>query len=259
LTLDRERFISYNKTDKTIRLSGITFFYGGFYMGENKDWVPDGIKAFGALADNFCTRLVANAAAWGVNDTDKNKTTALKAAYDAAQALANAPATRTVITIAAAKKARKALEAHMRYLKRVYIDPGFESGVLTRSDYISLGLTPHASTHTPVAVPTSRPQLFDVKELGGFAVEVYFKDEHIEHSQAVPYGYNGCFVNYYYGPEQVTDVKQLPLTQLFTASPAHLQLPPEAEGMWLSIVPRWQRARGGRLGPWGTIEHVRVT
>jgi hypothetical protein len=54
-------------------------------------------------------------------------------------------------------------------------------------------------------------------------------------------------------------VEQLKRTQLFTASPAILQLPPEAEGAWLSVVPRWQLSKEGILGPWGVVEHVRVT
>jgi hypothetical protein len=228
-------------------------------MGRSKDWIPDGIKKFREFADNFCRLLLINATGWHVNDTDKNKTNELKSAYDAAQTVADAPDTRTVVSIAVAKHTRKILEAHMRYLKRLYIDPGFESGVITQGEYMALGLTPHSSTYTKVAVPTSRPLLFNVKQLGGFAVEMRFKDEGVEQSQAIPYGYTGCFVNYSYGPERVMDVEQLPLTQLFTASPGHLQLPPEAEGTWLSIVPRWQLSRHGILGPRGIIQYVRVT
>jgi hypothetical protein len=228
-------------------------------MASRKDWMAHGIENFKVFTDNFCPLVETNAAAWNVSDADKTATTTLKTDYDAAQAAADTPATRTSVTIAAAKAAHKALEAHLRHLKRVAIDPGFESGIISLSDYLALGLTPRDSTNTPVANPTSRPLLFDVKDLGGFAVQMHFKDEHIEHSQAVLPGCNGCLVNYQYGPEQVTDVKQLKLTQLFTASPAILPLPPEAEGAWLSIAPRWQLAKDGILGPWGVIEHVRVT
>ncbi|MDR3312799.1 MAG: hypothetical protein LBS64_06685 [Spirochaetaceae bacterium] len=228
-------------------------------MAHNADWIPTRTKDFKAFAGNFCPLVETNAAKWGVSDADKAETATLKTGFDAAQETAATPATRTSVTIAAAKAARAALEAHLRHLKRVAIDPGFESGTLTLSDYLALGLTPHDTTNTPVADPTSRPLLYDVKDLGGFAVRMHFKDEHIEHSQAVLPGCNGCLVNYQYGPEQVTDVTKLTLTQLFTASPSILQLPPDAEGAWLSIAPRWQLAKDGILGPWGTVEHVRVT
>jgi hypothetical protein len=228
-------------------------------MASKKDWIPHGAEEFKVFADNFCTQVATNATAWNVSDADKTATATLKAAYDAAQEAADTPATRTSITIAAAKAARDALETHMRHLKRVYIDPGFEAGVISMSEYMALGLTPHDTTQTPVADPTSRSLLYGVKALGGFAVQTHFRDEHIEHSQAVLPGCNGCLVYYCYGPEQVTDVNQLTLTQLFTASPSILQLPPDAEGSWLSIAPRWQLKKDGILGPWGTIEHVRVT
>jgi hypothetical protein len=228
-------------------------------MASRKDWMAHGIEKFKVFAGNFCFLVETNAAKWEVSDADKAETAALKSAFDAAQLAADEPATRTSITIAAAKAAHKALEAHLRYVKRVYIDPGFESGTLTLSEYLALGLTPHDSTSTPVANPTSRPLLFDVKDLGGFAVQMHFKDEHIEHSQAVLPGCNGCLVNYQYGPEQTSDVNELVRTQLFTASPAILRLSSDAEGAWLSIAPRWQLAKDGILGPWGVVEHVRVT
>jgi hypothetical protein len=227
-------------------------------MGSFKDWIPKSIKAFKIFADNFCALIVANATTWKVSDLDKTKLTSLKAAYDTAQEAANTPVSRNSITVAEARKARKALEAHMRYLKRVYIDPGFESGDISLSDYMALGLTPHSTTRTPVAVPTSRPLFYDLTALGGFAVRLHFKDEHIEHSEAILRGCNGCLAHYHYGPEKLMNVKELTFTQLFTMSPVILQLPPEAEGTWLSIVPCWQLNRDGILGPWGTIEYVRV-
>jgi hypothetical protein len=228
-------------------------------LSRNKDWVPDGINAFNIFAENFCRLVELNATTWKVSNLDKSKLTALKAEYDSAREAADTPLTRNSITIAEANRARKALVTHMRYLKRVYIDPGFEAGIISLGEYMALGLTPHSTTHTPVANPTSRPVLFDLKDMGGFAVQMHFRDEHVEHSQAILPGCNGCLVHYHYGPEKLMEVQQLTFTQLFTQSPVFLQLPPEAEGMWLSIAPSWQLDKDGVLGPWGTIEYVRVT
>jgi hypothetical protein len=55
------------------------------------------------------------------------------------------------------------------------------------------------------------------------------------------------------------EVKQLMFTQLLTQSPTILQFPPEAEGLWLSIAPSWQLNKEGIVGPWGTIQYVRIT
>jgi hypothetical protein len=98
-------------------------------MGHKKDWIPTRTEDFKVFADNFCTLIVANAAKWNVSEADADKATALKDACDAAQLAADTPATKTSITIAAAKAARDALTAHLRHLKRVSVDPGFEGGV----------------------------------------------------------------------------------------------------------------------------------
>jgi hypothetical protein len=197
-------------------------------MAHINDWLPHRIEAFKTFAGNFCTMAVDNAAAWHIGDADKTATISLKAAFDAAQEAADAPATRTHVSIEAAQAARKALEAHMRRLKRVYIDPGLESGVISPGEYLALGLTLPDTTPSPVADPTSRPLLYGLQSLGGFAVRAHFRDEHRAHSQAVLPGCNGCLLYYRYGPEQIRDVGQLGLTQLLTASPSIIQLPPEA-------------------------------
>jgi hypothetical protein len=230
-----------------------------FFMSIRNDWLPGPIEAFKTFAGNFCTMVVDNAAAWHLSDADKTATATLKAAFDAAQEAADTPATRTHVSIEAAQAARNTLEAHLRHIKRVYIDPGFESGLISLSEYLALGLSPRDTTPSPVADPTSRPLLYGLQSLGGFAVRTHFKDEHRAHSQAVLPGCNGCLLNYYYGPEQIKDVEQLGLTQLLTASPAIIHLPPDAEGSWLSVAPRWQLDKDGILGPWGPIEYVRVT
>jgi hypothetical protein len=239
-------------------LSGGTF-EKEFFMASSPDWFPHGAEARKKFISNFCLKLAAHADEWHVSAADASKLALLKSEYDATQAVIADPDTRNAVTVNLAKVAFDELEKQIRYIKRVYIDPGFESGVISRADYLGLGLTPHDHTHTPVADPTSRPQLYDVKELGGFAVRIHFKDEYSDHSQSILPGCNGCLVNYHFGPEKIDDVEQLKQTQLFTSSPVILQLPPEAEGAWLSIVPRWQLKKEGILGPWGVIQHVRVT
>jgi hypothetical protein len=228
-------------------------------MGNPGDWVPRPRKVFRSFANRYCDEFDAQADVLGASQTDKNRIASLILAFNNAFDLADDPATRTRITIAAEKAARKALTAQMRHVKRVYLDPAFENGLITESQYRAFGLVPRDGTLTPVGNPTSRALLYEVTAVGGFAVRFHFRDEHVEHSQAIPYGCNGCLVYYAYGPEKIEDVAQLIKTKLFTASPARLELPPDAEGQWLSMAPRWQLDKDGVLGPWGDIVHVRVT
>jgi hypothetical protein len=172
---------------------------------------------------------------------------------------ANDAETKNHITSGTEDRATEALSEQARHIRRGYLDAGLENKLITKEQMQELGIHLRDEIPTSVAEPTSRSLLSKVQALGGFAVSFHFHDEHIEHSQAVLPGCNGCLVNYHYGPEKVLDVTQLEQTHLFTASPARLVLPPDAEGQWLSLSSRWQLDKGGILGQPGPIEYVRVT
>jgi hypothetical protein len=107
--------------------------------------------------------------------------------------------------------------------------------------------------HTPELAPGFF--ITNLKALGGFQVEIRFQDEAAPNSHAIPYGYNGCLLNYTVGTEKLTDYAALTQTKLMTHSPFVLTMPPEAEGNFLLCSTRWQNERG-ELGPWGEIQHV---
>jgi hypothetical protein len=141
---------------------------------------------------------------------------------------------------------------------RTFVNRYLRNEPVTSLDRDNMGI-PNRSAHlTPVPAPTSRALLYKVKQVGASAVHFHFKDEHVEKSQAIPYGYSGCLVSFHVGPERVDDMTQLKETRLFTASPARLQLPLETEGQWLSMNSRWQLKKKGILGPIGPVQHVRV-
>ncbi|MDR3171453.1 MAG: hypothetical protein LBU17_07480 [Treponema sp.] len=73
--------------------------------------------------------------------------------------------------------------------------------------------------------------------------------------KAVPYGDNGCLLNFTWGLEKVTDYAALTQSKLMTRTLWPLTLPPEAEGNFLLCSTRWQNERG-ELGPWGEIQPV---
>ena len=110
-------------------------------------------------------------------------------------------------------------------------------------------------TKTPIEKPSTRALITDLKTLGGFQVEVRFQDEAAPDRHAVPYGCNGCLLNYMVGPEKEADYAALTQTKLMTRSPFVLALGPEAEGKFLTCAARWQSERGD-LGPWGDMQHI---
>jgi hypothetical protein len=111
---------------------------------------------------------------------------------------------------------------------------------------------------TPIPVPATRVVITDIRALGGFQVRVWFRDEQTPNNHAIPYGFNGCLLNYNYSKEHVTDVLALKESKLLTRSPETITLPPDAQTCYFSCVGRWQNNKG-ELGPWGDIESVVVS
>jgi hypothetical protein len=149
---------------------------------------------------------------------------------------------------------RKAAEGFVRPFIQQYLkfDP------VNNEDRTAMNLHNKDTTHTNIGKPTTRALITDLKTLGGFRVEIRFQDETTPDSHAIPYGCNGCLLNFTWGPEKVTDYAALTQTKLMTHSPFVLDLPPEAEGKFLSCAVRWQNERG-ELGPWSEIMSIAVS
>jgi hypothetical protein len=228
-------------------------------MAIRRDWIPEGNKEFRRFADNFCTIVENKATDWNISTTDKNTTVALHADFDEADDAATAPQTRNSISIALAGTARKTLKKHMRYLKRVYIDPGFASGLISEQEYLSLGLSLPDTilTATPL-IPASAPFIIELISLPGFRVRIRFRDENEERSEARLAGMNGCLARFALGGEPISDYSLLTSSELMTASPHVFTFSPNDEGKWFSVILQWQ-TRKGKLGPYSAIQHVVIS
>jgi hypothetical protein len=121
-----------------------------------------------------------------------------------------------------------------------------------------LGLHKGDPTHTSHPDPQTTPVIAELKALGACRVELRFHDEATPDSRAVPEGYNGCLLRYAYGPERITDRALLAQSQLMTRSTFVLNLPPDAERMYLSCEAYWQNDKG-RLGQPGEVRHAAVS
>jgi hypothetical protein len=126
---------------------------------------------------------------------------------------------------------------------------------VTNEDRVAMGLHNKDLHHTPINPPATRPIITDLSGMGGYRVEVRFRDETTPDSRAIPYGDNGCLLNYTWGSERITDVSKLDQTTLMTRSPCTITFPPESQSFFLSCAPRWQNKKG-ELGPWGDIHYV---
>jgi hypothetical protein len=128
---------------------------------------------------------------------------------------------------------------------------------MTDAQKTHLGIRIKDSTPTTTGIPQTRPVIAEIQSQGGFRERLHFHDEATPDSRAVPYGCNGCLVNYAWGQERVTDYNALTSTTLLTRSPETITLPSEAERAWFSCAARWQNGKG-KLGPWSDIVHAVV-
>jgi hypothetical protein len=181
-----------------------------------------------------------------------DKVTALTAHYTAWHAAYEKTiAPHTPVDTQAKNETRKTATDFVRPFVAQYLkfDP------VTDEDRTAMRIHNRDPNYSAIGTPATRPVITDIRPIGGFQVELRFQDEATPSSSAVPYGDNGCLLNFAWGAERITAYAALTQSKLMTRSPWTLALPPEAEAAYLSCAPRWQNEKG-ELGPWGEIQTV---
>ena len=221
-------------------------------MAHNKDYIPNRDAEFDGWLDNLTRYVDAKVTSGAWTHIPIGKVTALKQHNDAWHtAYVKTLGPHTAVDTEAKNDARKAAEGFVRLFVQQYLkfDP------VTNEDRTAMRVHNPDTTKTPIGKPATLALITDLKALGGFRVEIRFQNEATPDSHAIPYGCNGCLLNYTWGPEKAADYAALTQTRLMTHNPWTLELPPEAEGKFLSCAARWQNERG-ELGQWRDIQHI---
>ncbi|MDR2739123.1 MAG: hypothetical protein LBB68_04760 [Treponema sp.] len=124
-------------------------------MTATKDWLPTTRDAILAMAANWITVCSARKTDWGISQPALAELITHAGTAEAALDVAKNETTRTPVATARCKEAFDALIACARDFKRRW----FLSPPLLDSDYVSLGLHPHDSTHTPGKAPSAQATL----------------------------------------------------------------------------------------------------
>jgi hypothetical protein len=186
-------------------------------MKIKKRWLPEAIDALMKFAKNFCLKAKNLATELDISSDDQSKTDLILTECETAQIRASSPDTRTALAVGAAKVARADLKKHLRYLRDVYIEPGFKSGAISLEQYRSFGLElPDEIVTDAPNKPQTIPYIVKVVSIPGHRVQVNFRDQTSEKSEARPQGTNGCLAYFLVSTEKVQDIKLLPKTQLMT-------------------------------------------
>jgi hypothetical protein len=223
-------------------------------MAHAKDPVPGGDAEFDGWLTNQVNYVNTMVTAGTWTHIPADKVTALnKHQTDWHTAYVKIQGPHTNVDTEAKNEAHQAAEHFIRQFFQQYLkfDP------VTNQDRLAMGWPIYDPTHSPIGVSKTRP-ILTLRVLGGFAVEIRFQDEATPDSTAIPYGMNGCLLNYAWGPEKVEDYTLIKETCLMTRSLFDLILPPEAEGKYLSCYARWQNETG-HLGKPSEIQHIAVS
>ncbi|MDR0525853.1 MAG: hypothetical protein LBG90_08310 [Spirochaetaceae bacterium] len=226
-------------------------------MAYNQDYIPARDSDFDGWLTNLTNYLDSKTAGPGALWTHipPEKLASLKAhagAWRAAYAKTVGPH-NSVET-----EAKNDIRASAKTFIRQFVAQYLKFDPVTNEDRTAMNLHNRDTTHSSIGRPESRALITDLRSLGGFRTEIRFQDEAAPGSQAIPYGMNGCLLNYLPAEEKVQDYGRLLHSVLMTRSPFTLALGPNTEGQFLSCAARWQNKKG-ELGPWGEIQHIVIT
>jgi hypothetical protein len=220
-----------------------------------KKYIPGGIAEFLTWEHQMYKYVVAKTS--GSNPAWTHiSTAALENIGGQIEALDAASDTVVKIPTPANRHERRRLHRKTEKACRVFVNQYLRFPPVTDTDRDIMGVHNHSSTRTTIGQPATVPLITKLTSMTGQLVLVHFHDDGEVRSQAIPYGFSGCILNYTWGPEKVTDTRFIKEYTLMTASPFMLtELPSGSQGQWLSCCPQWMN-RKGKKGKKGDVEYT---
>lgn len=207
-------------------------------------YIPAADAAFRDWLGNFAALLSADPARYGVSIAEAAIIADAAREYDAAYQTAQAPATRTSVTIARKEALRTSATGSARALARLIK----ASGDVADEDKLALGIHIDDPTRSPIPAPTSRPLLMLVAAFSGVH-SLRYADEHSPASRRKARGALQMQLNLAVAPGAVTDPGESRLFGLYTRQPILVEHDPAHAAQTATYFARWV-TRSGKFGPW---------
>jgi hypothetical protein len=226
-------------------------------MEKGHDYIPGANDKFTVWFDNLVSAVVLNTTGanppWAhIPQEDVDALLTKQDEWHAAQDLAVSDPTSDN------RKERNRVRTVTEKFARGFVDDYLRRKPVTDAQRDHIGVHNPDTTPSKIATPTTVALIYKIIGKRGQQVLIHFRDETQDKSRAIPYGYNGCILNYTYGPAKVTEKHLIKERILMTASPFLLtKLPEDAEGKVLSCYTQWQ-TEAGEEGPPSDIVTVRV-
>jgi hypothetical protein len=214
----------------------------------NSDFIPTKDKDFLQWVINCLAALFKIIDRIGFPEAVYQALAALRNTFVEKFNAAEAPETRTKITITSKTKARKALEKALRQAIGEYIN---RNHLVTDEDREAMGLPLHKTGRTPSPVATTYPD-YDIDSSTIRQLTVNFYDQGQKTSKAKPAGQHGAEIKWGIRDTPPASINDLTNSAFDTRTPFTLEFDETQRGSTVYFCLRWENTRGVK-GPWSEI------
>jgi hypothetical protein len=218
-------------------------------MSAKKDWLPAGDNVFLNWMLTFTDYLFQHLTRFSFPEAEYQNLVALRNAFRDALFLADAPATRTALTVQAKNKAGVTLRTTVRQDVSQYLT---YNPAVTDEDHKGLGIPIHSHEHHPSPIAKDPPH---ITALAAKLRQVEFDFGESETSKKKPAGQHGAEIAWIIADAKPASVTELVRSSFDTHTPLLLTFDDPERGKTLWYAARWENTRGEK-GIWSEIMSV---
>lgn len=207
-------------------------------------YIPSTDAAFLAWSVNFSDLITAAPATYGLVPADAVTIQSANDTYAAAQALVDAPSTKTVTTVAAKNSAKNAaIGIYRTYAQQIRNNPG-----VSNSDKLALGLNLPNNSPSPIPAPVTSPIVSIIGSTPGQHT-LRFADSATPDKRSKPFGATALQIFRTIAVSVAADPDAALLVGTFTKQPFAVDYDSGDAGKISTMWGRWV-TRTGLVGPW---------
>jgi hypothetical protein len=207
------------------------------------DYIPIKDEAFLDWADNLYNYALNHFTSWNIPSPQDQLGPLLTAYQTAFQTALNLNRDKVDVL------AKNALKKEIRIYVRAYL---INNPAVTDEDKTAMGLPVHKTTHTPVSVPTTAPQLF-INTGTRRRFTITYQDEGSDR-RGKPHGVHGVEVRWAILEHPPAVISELVNSAFDTKPPLTIDFEEHERGKKVFLCGRWEIQREGAKGLFGAIE-----
>lgn len=213
------------------------------------NYIPTKDEEFRDWAKNLFTTVLGYYTIWNI-PSPQPPMGSLLAAYELALETALEP-NHGKVDVLKKNEAKGALKKQIRIYVKAYL---INNPAVSDPERETMGLPVHKTTHAPVNVPTTAPQLF-INTGTRRRLVITYKDEGSTR-RGKPQGVHGIEVRWAILDDYPADIALLTHSSFDTKPPLNIDFEEHDRGKKVFLCGRWEIEREGEKGPFGDIEEA---